>query len=150
MTNASSRNMQPKYADSFRQDKTSLHSRNRALRPHVANIPQPRATEIQQSQITLLRSVISANSNNSTELLEQSRNLYHNNKKQNFQNNQLDEGNFSPLQKQSRGGRMSNAEKQNKQKRDVHINAEQNRRTTLKTGFEGLRQIIPGLNDSGK
>ena len=44
----------------------------------------------------------------------------------------------------------SNTEQHHKHKRDVHINAEQNRRTSLKTGFEGLKQIIPGLNDSGK
>ena len=45
----------------------------------------------------------------------------------------------------SRG--KGNEGQQNKSRRDIHINSEQNRRTSLKTGFDGLRQIIPGLNE---
>ena len=148
---ATVQNAQPKYTNSYNQSRASFPSRETTSRPRLSNIPQPKASEIQQSQITLLRSVISANSNSAKELLGQPRDSFNNSLKNNLQNNLLEDGNVSAHQKQPRGGGRSNAvEQKNKHKRDVHINAEQNRRTSLKTGFDGLRQIIPGLNDSGK
>ena len=147
VASSSSRMTSPKYADTFHRNKSSSF-RARPSRPRISNIPQPRASEIQQSQITLLRSVISGNSNNSNELKLHSKDLY--NIKQNLQNNLMDDASSSSNHPKQSRGRTNNKEQQNKHKRDIHINAEQNRRTSLKTGFDGLRQIIPGLNDSGR
>ena len=43
--------------------------------------------------------------------------------------------------------RNTNTDEYQEHRRSVHINAEQNRRTSIKHGFEELRALIPSLRD---
>jgi hypothetical protein len=146
---SSSRLMPRKYVEQFQRLNSSALN-TRLPRQRKSSIPQPRASEIQQSEITSLKAVIgTAKSYALNEVYDESnisdKELSRGNMKQNLTNSFDDD---KTSQRQNRRSKSS-TEQHHKQKRDVHINAEQNRRTSLKTGFDGLRQIIPGLNDSG-
>ena len=143
---SSSRHVPPKNTDFGGSNPSILNPRqlhNRILgvqRNHPRTIPHPRESEIQQSEITLLKnniidaSVANCDQSSKGKTKQKHPSYGHQEERASRQN--------------SRGNKS--LEQHHKHKRDVHINAEQNRRTSLKTGFDGLKQIIPGLNDHGK
>ena len=129
-----------KYANHARNMHILSMPVKRAPRQLIA-IPRPPPSETQQCEITSLKSVSTINDYSKTPeaigmaLMEKTRH----NKATSF-------GSEERLPRQPSRGK-GNEGQQNKSRRDIHINSEQNRRTSLKTGFDGLRQIIPGLNE---
>ena len=137
---ASSTLVQCKYANHARGMHALPNPVKRAPRQLIA-IPQPPPSETQQSEITSLKSVSTINNYSKTpEAIERAL------MEKSGHNKATSFGIEERLSRQPSRGK-GNEGQQNKSRRDIHINSEQNRRTSLKTGFDGLRQIIPGLNE---
>ena len=129
-----------KYANHARDMHALSNQVKRAPRQLIA-IPQPPPSETQQCEITSLKSVSTINHYSKTsEAMERAL------MEKTGHNKATSFGIEERLSRQPSRGK-GNEGQQNKSRRDKHINSEQNRRTSLKTGFDGLRQIIPGLNE---
>ena len=129
-----------KYTNHAKDMHAFSNSVKRAPR-HLIAIPQPPPSETQQCEITSLKSVSTINNYSKTpEAMERAL------MQKTGHNKVASFGIEERLSRQPSRGK-GNEGQQNKSRRDIHINSEQNRRTSLKTGFDGLRQIIPGLNE---